>query len=115
MAEAARYPRLSTFKKVEDFRAHVAGLGIELPCDDEIATAPDSPLAQAAQVGDFTIGNRFAIHPMEGWDGTTDGLPSDYTRRRWRNFGLSGAKLIWGGGTCPLLGRGRPHPLTQID
>ena len=110
MAEAARYPRLSTFKKVEDFRAHVAGLGIELPCDDEIATAPDSPLARTAQVGDFTIGNRFAIHPMEGWDGTTDGLPSDYTRRRWRNFGLSGAKLIWGGEACAVVPEGRANP-----
>ena len=34
---------------------------------------------------------------MEGWDGTLDGRPSDLTTRRWRHFGISGAKLIWGG------------------
>ena len=33
------------------------------------------------------IGNRFAVHPMEGWDGTEDGaLPGD-TLRQWRRFG----------------------------
>src|SRR5262249_16271671 len=57
-----------------------------------------------------TIGNRFCILPMEGWDGTTDGRPSDLTRRRWRNFGLSGAKLIWGGEAVAVRHDGRANP-----
>ena len=48
--------------------------------------------------------NRFAILPMEGWDGTADGRPTDLVRRRWQRFGASGAELIWGGG-----GRGAPR------
>ena len=47
---------------------------------------------------------------MEGWDGTTDGLPSDLTRRRWRHFGLSGAKLIWGGEAVSVRPEGRANP-----
>jgi hypothetical protein len=26
---------------------------------------------------------RFAVLPMEGWDGTDDGRPTDLVRRRW--------------------------------
>ena len=47
---------------------------------------------------------------MEGWDGTTDGSPSDLTRRRWRHFGLSGAKLIWGGEAVAVRPEGRANP-----
>ena len=110
MTEVARYPRISSFKTVESFRTHLAGLGLELPCEDRILTAPDSPLARACQVGGRRLGNRFAVQPMEGWDGTEQGLPSDLTRRRWRNFGRSGAKLIWGGEACAVCPEGRANP-----
>jgi len=50
---------------------------------------------------------------MEGWDGTRDGEPTDLTRRRWRHFGTSGAKLIWGGEAVAVRhdGRANPHQL----
>jgi len=47
---------------------------------------------------------------MEGWDGTPDGRPSELTTRRWRNFGRSGAKLIWGGEAVAVLHEGRANP-----
>jgi 2,4-dienoyl-CoA reductase-like NADH-dependent reductase (Old Yellow Enzyme family) len=47
---------------------------------------------------------------MEGWDGTRDGKPSEATIRRWRNFGLSGAKLIWGGEAVAVRHDGRANP-----
>ena len=37
-------------------------------------------------------------------------LPSDLTRRRWRHFGLSGAKLIWGGEAVSVRPEGRANP-----
>ena len=55
------------------------------------------------------IGNRFAIHPMEGWDGTLAGLPTENTHRRWANFGKSGAKLIWGGEAVAVRHDGRAN------
>ena len=50
---------------------------------------------------------------MEGWDGTADGRPSELTTRRWRHFGISGAKLIWGGEAVAVRhdGRANPHQL----
>jgi 2,4-dienoyl-CoA reductase-like NADH-dependent reductase (Old Yellow Enzyme family) len=47
---------------------------------------------------------------MEGWDGTPGGKPSDLTRRRWRNFGRSGAKLIWGGEAIAVSHDARDNP-----
>ena len=45
------------------------------------------------------VGNRFCILPMEGWDGTSDGEPSDLTRRRWRNFGIERREVDLGRGS----------------
>src|SRR6185503_3087696 len=54
--------------------------------------------------------NRWCIHPMEGWDAGRDGSPSEHTLRRWHNFGLSGAKLIWGGEAAAVRPDGRANP-----
>ena len=78
---------------------------------------PDAPLAQPLTLHGRTIGNRFAILPMEGWDCTTDGRPTDLTRRRWERWGLSGAKLIFGAeaiAVCPE-GRGSPSQLIMAE
>ena len=88
-------------------------LGLDIPCDNGIATAATSPLAQPianVQVNGKRIGNRIAIQPMEGWDGTTTGGASDETRRRWRRFGESGAKLIYGGEAMAVRPDGRANP-----
>lgn len=109
-----RYPRIASFKTVDAFRGHLDTLGLSLPCDDKIDT-DGSPLATALPLGEMrgrktASPNRFAIHPMEGWDANDDGTPSDLTRHRWRNFGLSGAGLIWGGEAVAVRADGRANP-----
>jgi 2,4-dienoyl-CoA reductase-like NADH-dependent reductase (Old Yellow Enzyme family) len=47
---------------------------------------------------------------MEGWDGTTTGGVTEDMRRRWQRFGLSGAKLIWGGEAMAVRPDGRANP-----
>src|SRR2546423_4098724 len=91
------FQRLGAIKGVKAFRAYLRERSIELPCDIALRTGASSPLNQPVTVDGLTIGNRIAVHPMEGWDGTADGRPSEATFRRWRRFGASGAKLIWGG------------------
>lgn len=103
----AKVPALAT---PEAFRAHLNALGSPLPCDDAILTTPESPMAQPLRCGRLTAGNRWCIQPMEGWDGTTDGRPTEFTRRRWRRFGESGAKLIWGGEAVAVTPDGRANP-----
>jgi 2,4-dienoyl-CoA reductase-like NADH-dependent reductase (Old Yellow Enzyme family) len=103
------YRRLAAIKTPDEFRAHCGQLGIALPVDDRVTA--DGPLAQPYELPDgFVIGNRFCIQPMEGWDGTPDGKPTDLVERRWRNFGRSGAKLIWGGEAVAVQHEGRANP-----
>jgi len=109
MAES--YPKIAQFKRVETLRARLQELSLELPVDDRILTAEQgSPLAEPISIGGFRVGNRWCIHPMEGWDANRDGSPSPHTLRRWRNFGLSGAKLIWGGEAAAVQPDGRANP-----
>jgi len=104
------YPRVASFKTHADFTAHLESLGLELPCDQELEAGAAATLAAPLEVSGRRVGNRFCILPMEGWDGTTDGRPTDLTRRRWRNFGISGAKLIWGGEAIAVRHDGRANP-----
>lgn len=108
---AQSYTRVARLRTPEDFRRYTTSLGIDLPFDETLVPAPEGPLAQPFSLADGTqIGNRFAIQPMEGWDGTTDGTPTENTLRRWKNFGTSGAKLIWGGEAVAVRHDGRANP-----
>ena len=104
------FPRISSLKTAEDFQRRIDELGIELPFDQRLEHGSASPLASSVHRVSGTIGNRFCILPMEGWDGEVDGKPTDLTRRRWKNFGLSGAKLIWGGEAVAVRQDGRANP-----
>ena len=107
-------PRIASLKSVADLRDHLARLGVDLPVDDAVEVGADAPLSRPFRLegatGPLVAGNRFAVLPMEGWDGTADGRPTDLTRRRWRNFGLSGAKLIWGCEAVAVRHDGRANP-----
>ncbi len=70
----------------------VAALGVEYP----VRTRHPGRRSSRCRSHNRTVGNRFAIHPMEGCDGTLDGAPDELTFRRWARFGAGGAKLLWG-------------------
>lgn len=106
-----KYRRIASLKTLVEFQRYLAELGIELPCDAELQSGANSPLAQPCVLDNgFKIGNRFCILPMEGWDGTTDGRPTEETVRRWQHFGVSGSKLIWGGEAVAVRHDGRANP-----
>jgi 2,4-dienoyl-CoA reductase-like NADH-dependent reductase (Old Yellow Enzyme family) len=102
--------RLGTVKTVGGFRQHLQVLGLTIPCDDTLLRGTESPLRQPLVSGDIKIGNRIVVQPMEGWDGSPDGNPSENTIRRWQRFGRSGAKLIWGGEAVAVSHEGRANP-----
>jgi NADPH2 dehydrogenase len=107
----SEYPKVAQLKSPAALRARLAELGVELPVDDEVqSAAAGSPLAQPIALGSLLCGNRWCIHPMEGWDANRDGSPTELTLRRWRNFGRSGAKLIWGGEAAAVQPDGRANP-----
>src|SRR6266849_11216730 len=105
-----RILRLGSFKEVAQFQEHMRSLSLEIPCDSEIVRGAESPLRKPLVRGEIKIGNRIAVQPMEGWDGTADGNPTEHTVRRWKRFGQSGAKLIWGGEAVAISHEGRANP-----
>jgi 2,4-dienoyl-CoA reductase-like NADH-dependent reductase (Old Yellow Enzyme family) len=104
------YRRIAQLRTAADLRDHLNNLGVELPFDEIMQTGPDAPLSQPYRFKQMTLGNRFAVLPMEGWDGNVDGSPSELVKRRWQRFGLSGAKLIWGGEAVAVRYDGRANP-----
>jgi 2,4-dienoyl-CoA reductase-like NADH-dependent reductase (Old Yellow Enzyme family) len=104
------FVKVKSLQSPAGFRDNLQRLGLDMPCDDAVMAGADSPLSAAMEVDGLRIGNRFAVHPMEGWDALEDGRPSDNTRRRWRNFGASGAKLLWGGEAVAVRPDGRANP-----
>ena len=110
MSQPVSYPRVAALKTAPQFLARLAELQITLPFDERLEKGDAAPLAQPTEAGGLKPRNRFWILPMEGWDGTPDGRPSDLTRRRWGAFGRSGASLIWGGEAFAVRHDGRANP-----
>ena len=96
-------------RTAEAFREHWRAIAPDLDCDLRLEGAA-GPLGAPLSVFGRRVGNRFAIHPMEGWDATREGAPGELTLRRWKRFGASGAQLLWGGEAFAVSPDGRAHP-----
>ena len=105
----SNYKIPSSFPDINSFESHLKTIDSSLGCDYTILDS-SGPMGKPVDVAGLTLNNRFAIHPMEGWDGNEDGLPSEHTFRRWRRFGLSGSSLIWGGEAFAVVPEGRANP-----
>jgi len=118
-----RYPQVKKLVLESQLRDRLAELGVDLPLDADVD--PAGALAQPfsftdGSAGEVAVANRFAVLPMEGWDGTTDGRPTDLVRRRWSRFAQSGCGLVWGEATAVRPdGRANPNQLvideTTVD
>ncbi len=109
------FRRLSAYKTPSEFQEQQKNLQIEIPIHVEQLETQKAILSKPLPLNERTIkertiGNRFAVLPMEGWDGTTDGRPTELTKARWRHFGESTAKLIWGGEAVAVRPDGRANP-----
>ncbi|MEZ6196665.1 MAG: NADH:flavin oxidoreductase [Planctomycetota bacterium] len=100
-----RHPDLAAF--LAHWRATDPGMGAEA-----VVPGPAGPLARPSPIAlrGRVPGNRFCVQPMEGWDAERDGRPTADTLRRWRRFGESGAKLVWGGEAFAVCREGRANP-----
>jgi 2,4-dienoyl-CoA reductase-like NADH-dependent reductase (Old Yellow Enzyme family) len=101
-----RHFHFKALADIERCASQVGATHVEFEPDPERIKAT---LARRVRLGDFTLGNSIAIHPMEGCDGTLDGRPDDLTWRRYRRFASGGAKLIWFEATA-VRAEGRANP-----
>ena len=106
-----KYSRVAQLKTAEQFDEYLKKVGANLPFNANREYSDYSGLKSNFKLkSGKTIGNRFCILPMEGWDGTTDGRPTEYTKRRWENFAISRAKLLWGCEAVAVRAEGRANP-----
>lgn len=106
-----KFTRIAQLKTTEDFLNYLSDINADLPFKNQLSKPGNSSLGNSLKLkSGKTIGNRFCILPMEGWDGTLNGLPTEMTKRRWHNFAISGAKLLWGCEAVAVRHDGRANP-----
>lgn len=106
-----RFTRVAQLKSPQDFVDHLSTIETTLPFHKNLNPPGESVLGSSFTLNSGQeIGNRFCILPMEGWDGTVEGLPTEHTKRRWYNFAISGAKLLWGCEAVAVNPEGRANP-----
>ena len=101
------YRKAGTFKSVSELRQYLAEKGINIPLADE---TEHGAMSRPATLFGRELPNRWALLPMEGWDCTAGGAPSDLTVRRWAHFGESGAALVCGTEAGAVIHAGRSNP-----
>jgi len=88
-------------------RAELAALGLSLPIEEDL-----SILGESVRIGRHRLPNRFVVQPMEGFDATADGCPSELSFRRYERFASGGSGLLWFEATAVLHeARSNPHQL----
>jgi len=96
--------RRFNIESLDGLRAEADRLGAQLPLDTEL-----SILGEAVKIGPFETANRFAVHPMEGFDSQPDGSPSELSLRRYSRYAAGGSGLIWFEATA-VVHEGRSNP-----
>jgi len=75
---------------MDELIADIEKFNLDIPFSHDLA-----PLREKIELNGKTIGNRLAIHPMEGCDSTPDGAPGELTTRRYMRYTKGKAGLIW--------------------
>jgi 2,4-dienoyl-CoA reductase-like NADH-dependent reductase (Old Yellow Enzyme family) len=100
-----------TYKSLTDLRNKIKELELDIPVNPEVEI-----LQQRVKLGNIFIPNRLAIQPMEGFDASSDGSPSDLTFRRYDRYANSGVGLIWFEATSIFDNcRTNPHQLVLAE
>ncbi|HEX9957668.1 MAG TPA: NADH:flavin oxidoreductase, partial [Fibrella sp.] len=106
-----KYTRMAQIKTAPDLTQYLQTNGVDLAFDELLLPPAESPFNRPINLkSGKTIGNSLCILPMEGWDGTLDGKPTEFTRRRWLKFAESGAKLLFGCEAVAVCHEGKANP-----
>ncbi|MEA4970747.1 MAG: NADH:flavin oxidoreductase [Candidatus Pelethousia sp.] len=101
--------KFGSFKTTADFSAAMAADGLNFPVSDDLSILME-PITLA---NGHVIPNRMVIQPLEGFDGTKEGNPSDLIFRRYKRYAEGGAGLIWYE-SITVSDDGRCNPLQMI-
>ena len=102
---AVNYRKVTEFSDLDAFQKYLQEENINIGFSNG-----SSAMQRSIELYGKTLDNRWAILPMEGWDCDADGVPTDFTLRRWKNFAASGAALIAGVEAAAVMHEGRSNP-----
>lgn len=88
----------------EEFSEQNTALKTNLPYSENIDV-----LKEKINIKNKTIYNRLVCQPMEGCDGSTDGIPDVLTKRRYERMAKGASGIIWYEATA-VLNEGRANP-----
>lgn len=100
--------RFSQMKDVAAFSKAMNEAGLPIPAMEDM-----SILGEPVRLGGKIIPNRICLQPLEGFDGTREGNPSDLIFRRYDRYARGGAGLIWFE-SITVSDDGRCNPLQMI-
>ena len=95
------------YKSLDELRADIESLGLseKIPLADDL-----SILSTGLQIPEGPyVPNRFAVHPMEGFDSDAEGTPGELAFRRYERYAHGGFGLIWFE-ACAVLHEARSNP-----
>ncbi len=101
--EGIRHERFH-IKTLDELREKIGDLGLDIPLGEDL-----SVLGEPLTLGGRTVPNRFAVHPMEGFDSGPDGAPGPLSFRRYLRYARGGFGLIWMEATA-VLHEARSNP-----
>jgi 2,4-dienoyl-CoA reductase-like NADH-dependent reductase (Old Yellow Enzyme family) len=78
------------YKTLNELQEDILALEVDLPISDELEI-----LSTPIELYGKTVKNRLAIQPLECFDASEEGSPSELTFRRYQRFSAGGAGLIW--------------------
>ncbi|MDO4548870.1 MAG: NADH:flavin oxidoreductase [Clostridia bacterium] len=82
--------RAYSYASQDEFLEDVARLKHAVPYSRDIA-----PLGESIDIGGKTVKNRLLAQPIEGFDSSGNGAPSDRSIERYRNLANGGSGTIW--------------------
>lgn len=78
------------YKSLEEIENDIHHLGLDIKISENLDL-----YHQKVKVGDFTLPNALASHPMEGGDANFEGSPTEMSFRKYERIARGGAGLIW--------------------
>lgn len=78
------------YRSLDELKQDISANGIHLPVSEDLGI-----FTRPLTVYGHALKNRLSIQPLEGFDASFDGTPSDLTFRRYRRFSAGGAGLLW--------------------
>ncbi|MCQ2771594.1 MAG: flavin oxidoreductase/NADH oxidase [Clostridia bacterium] len=82
------------FDTIDEFEYLNKKMGYKIPVSRDVSPLSSKPIIKFGD-NEIVLDNALSVHPMEGFDGTLEGAPTDLTEMRYLRFADSGAALLW--------------------